>query len=191
MKKFIFYFVLFILLCQLITAQQAVQMVPASSTFTIQGTSSLHDWEEKLEKFNVDLSLKMKEKEIAGIEKVSFYCKSASITSENSLMTKKTLEALQAEKYPEIIFTLVSVDKLVSKGNSFSGTVTGDIKLAGVTKRISIPCAGSSSNNLITLKGSKSLSLAEYKIKPPTAMLGTLKTGDQITVAFDLKFKVN
>jgi polyisoprenoid-binding protein YceI len=190
MKTRLVIFSVFFFVHQVITAQSQVQLLPASSSFTIQGTSSLHDWEEKLGKFNVDLSLKMKEKDVATIEKANFICKSASIESESSLMTKKTLEALKAEKYPEISFTLISVDKLVSQNGSFSGTVTGDIKLAGVTKRISIPFSGNNVNNQITLKGSKTLSLAEYQITPPTAMMGTLKTGDKVTVAFNLQFQV-
>ncbi len=189
MKNKLAFLLAFFIVSQLITAQQ-VQLNPAASSFTIKGTSSLHDWEEKLEKFNVDLSLKMKEKEIAAIDRASFTCKSASISSESSLMTKKTLEALKAEKYPEITFTLISVDKLVSQGGNFSGAITGDIKLAGVTQRISIPFTGNNVNNQLTLKGSKTLSLAEYKIDPPTAMMGTLKTGDKVTVAFNLQFQV-
>jgi polyisoprenoid-binding protein YceI len=156
---------------------------------TIQGTSSLHDWEEKVDKFEVNLSLKLKEKEIASIDKANFVCKAASISSENSIMTNKTLEALKAEKFPEITFKLVSVDKLTSQGGTFSGTASGDISLAGVTKRISIAFTGSNANNRITLKGSKTVSLKDYNIKPPTAMLGTLKTGDQVTISFNLQFQ--
>jgi polyisoprenoid-binding protein YceI len=172
-----------------IFSQQAVSLIPASSTMTIQGTSSLHDWEEKVDKFEVNLSLKLKEKEVASIDKVSFVCKAASISSENSTMTNKTLEALKAEKFPEITFKLVSIDKLTSQGGTFSGTASGDISLAGVTKRISISFSGSNANNKITLKGSKTVSLKDYNIKPPTAMLGTLKTGDQVTISFNLLFQ--
>jgi hypothetical protein len=170
-------------------SQQAVSLIPASSTMTIQGTSSLHDWEEKVDKFEVNLSLKLKEKEITSIDKVNFVCKAASISSENSIMTNKTLEALKAEKYPEITFKLVSIDKLTSQGGTFSGTANGDISLAGVTRRIAIAFTGSNANNRIILKGSKTVSLKDYNIKPPTAMLGTLKTGDQVTISFNLQFQ--
>lgn len=172
-----------------IFSQQAVSLIPASSTMIIQGTSSMHDWEEKVDKFEVHLTLKLKDKEIASIEKANFVCKAASISSESSIMTNKTLEALKAEKFPEITFKLVSVDKLTSQGGTFSGTASGDITLAGVTKRISVSFTGTNANNKITLKGSKIVSLKDYNIKPPTAMLGTLKTGDQVTISFNLQFQ--
>jgi len=172
-----------------IFAQQNLSLIPASSTMMIQGTSSMHDWEEKVEKFDVNLSLKLKDKEITGIDKVNFVCKSASISSDNSIMTNKTHDALQVEKYPDITFKLVSVDKLSSQDGTFSGTVSGDISLAGVTKRITLSFTGNNVNNRITFKGSKTLNMNEYKIKPPTAMLGTLKTGEQVTITFNLQFQ--
>lgn len=172
-----------------IFSQQTVSLIPASSTMIIQGTSSMHDWEEKVEKFEVNLSLKFKDKEITSIDKANFLCKAKSISSESSIMTNKTLEALKAEKYPDISFKLVSVDKLSSQGGTFSGTVSGDITLAGVTKRISISFTGNNANNKISLKGSKMVSLKDYNIKPPTAMLGTLKTGDEVTISFNLQFQ--
>lgn len=169
--------------------QQTVSLLPASSTVTIQGTSSLHDWEEKVDKFDVNLSLKLKDKEITSIERANFVCKAASISSESSTMTHKTLEALKADKFPEITFRMISVDKLTSQGGTFSGTASGDISFAGVTRRITISFTGSNTNNRITLKGSKTVSLKDYNIKPPTAMLGTLKTGDKVTISFNLQFQ--
>jgi polyisoprenoid-binding protein YceI len=168
-----------------------VALVPAQSTITIQGTSSLHDWEEKVEKFNVVLNLKFREKDIAGIDKVQLICKSGSIVSDNNIMTNKTHNALQVEKYPNIEFKLVSVDKLTSQNGKFSGTLVGDIILTGVTKRISLAFSGNHSGNNITIKGSKELNMQDFKIKPPTAMMGTLRTGDQITISFLLNFLVS
>ncbi len=156
---------------------------------TIQGTSSLHDWEEKVDQFEVNLSVKTRDKEITSIDRANFVCKAKSISSESSMMTNKTLEALKAKDYPDISFKLVSVDKLSSQEGNFSGTISGDITLAGVTKRISISFTGSNANNRIALKGSKMVSLKDYSIKPPTAMMGTLKTGDQVTISFNLLFQ--
>jgi len=172
-------------------AQETVVLLPGQSSITINGTSSLHDWEEKVEKFDVNLNLTFREKEISAIDMVSLTCKSVSINSDNSIMTHKTHNALQVEKYPEIIFKLVSVDHLTSKNGNFSGTLVGDIILAGVTKRIQLTFAGTHTGNKITIKGSKELNMNDFKIKPPTAMMGTLKTGEQITVSFQLNFQVS
>lgn len=172
-------------------SQNAAVLIPNQSTMTIKGTSSLHDWEEKVGKFDVNLNLKFREKEIAGIDKVHLICKSGSIVSDNSIMTNKTHNALQVEKYPDIIFKLISVDNLSSKEGSFSGTLVGDITLTGITKRVTIAFAGVHSGNKISIKGSKELNMNDFKIKPPTAMMGTLKTGEQVTISFQLNFQVS
>lgn len=175
---------------QVSSAQKAVALIPEQSAITIKGTSNLHDWEESVGKFNVQLNLKFREKEIEGIEKVQVVCKSGSIVSESSIMTNKTHDALNVEKYPDIQFRLVLVDNLLSENGHFSGTLVGDVTLAGVTKRISLAFAGLHAGNKITIKGSKDLNLNDFKIKPPTAMLGTLKTGEEVTISFQLNFQV-
>ncbi len=176
---------------QVIQSQQTIALIPSQSEMKIKGTSSLHDWEEKVDKFNVSLNLHFREKEIAGIDKVQFICKSNSVVSDNSMMTNKTHNALQVDKYPDIVFKLVSVDKLSSQNGTFSGTLVGDVILAGVTKRITLAFTGNHTGNKISIKGSRELNLSDFKIKPPTAMMGTLKTGDQITISFLLNFQVS
>ena len=105
-------------------------------------------------------------------------------------MTNKTHDALNVEKYPQIDFKLVSVDNLSSENGKFSGTLLGDVTLAGVTRRISLAFSGQHSGNKITIKGSKELNMNDFKIKPPTAMMGALKTGEAVTITFQLNFQV-
>jgi polyisoprenoid-binding protein YceI len=174
---------------QAINSQQTITLMPGQSAVTIKGTSSLHDWEEKVDKFNVTLNLKFKEIEITEIDKVQFNCQSSSIISENSIMTNKTHNALQVDKYLEIIFKLISVNNLSSQNGSFSGTLVGDLVLAGITRRISLAFTGIHAGNKISIKGSKDLNLNDFHIKPPTAMMGALKTGEQVTISFQLNFQ--
>jgi len=173
-----------------VDAQQVVKLLPDQSEITIKGTSKLHDWEENVENFKVNLNLAFQENEIKGIDQVHVTLMSNSIVSENSIMTNKTHDALNVKKYPQIEFRLVSVDNLSSKDGKFTGTLVGDVTLAGVTKRISLTFSGVHSGNKISIKGSKELIMNDFKIDPPTAMLGTLKTGKEVTISFQLSFQV-
>jgi hypothetical protein len=173
-----------------ISAQQAVRLLPDQSEITIKGTSNLHDWEESVESFKVNLDLKFLENELKGIDHVHVTLMSNSIVSDNSIMTNKTHNALNVKKYPQIEFKLVSVDNLSSGNGKFSGTLVGDVTLAGVTKRISLAFSGIHSGNKISIKGSKDLNMNDFKISPPTAMLGTLKTGEEVTISFQLNFQL-
>jgi len=169
--------------------QQTLTLIPSESRIIIKGTSNLHDWEENVEKFSVNVSMKMLNNEIQGINSVHVTCKSSSIVSDHDIMTNKTLEALRTDKYPEIVFTMESAEKLVSVYGKASGILSGYLTMAGTTKRINIAFEGNMSNNRVVITGSKDINMNDFKIKPPTAMLGTLKTGETVVVSFHLQFQ--
>jgi hypothetical protein len=181
----------FWMLILILPVQSQITLIPENSSVKINGTSSLHDWEETVEQFNVDFSLRYKENVIIGIDHVYFKCKSSSVMSDNSLMTSKTHDALKTDKYAEITFKLISADKFIFQNGKISGTLTGDVFLGGITKRISVAFAGNIAAGKINIKGSQTLNMNDFNIKPPTAMLGTLKTGEEVTIGFDLQFKVS
>jgi phosphoenolpyruvate synthase/pyruvate phosphate dikinase len=169
--------------------QQTLKLISSDSKITIKGTSNLHDWEETVEKFSVNLSLKILNNEIRGIDYVHLTCKTGSIVSDHDIMTNKTLEALRTDKYPEIVFTMESVEKMNSVYGKDSGVLSGYLSMAGTTKRINISFEGQISNNRVVITGSKVINMIDFKIKPPTAMLGTLKTGETVVITFLLQFQ--
>jgi hypothetical protein len=172
-----------------VTSQNPV-LIKNESSITISGTSSLHDWHEKAEDFKIDLELTSGKSFLPVISNVLFSCKVTSITSDNSLMTNKTHDAFGAEKYPEILFWSDGQSSLVSSNDGFSTTIKGKLYINGVKKQVSVPVEAQISGDQLLVRGSKSLNMVDYSIKPPTAILGTLKTGEEVTVTFDLKFKV-
>lgn len=170
---------------------QSGRLIKEQSSVTISGTSSLHDWHEKAGDFTTAVVFTANDGPASAIEKVTFICKSASVTSDNSIMTDKTQSAIQAKKYPEITFISDKPVSVPTHDGDFSATVTGQLNLKGVTKSLSIPVKGSYAGNTLSISGSHSIKLSDYSISPPTAMLGTLKTGDLVTVHFDLKFQIS
>ena len=44
-------------------------------------------------------------------------------------------------------------------------------------------------DNKVVLKGEKTFKMTEFKIDPPKALLGTITTGDEITIKFNTIFK--
>ena len=189
-KKTAFSLTLMVLAFAAASAQSAI-LIKDQSSVTISGTSSLHDWHEKVNDFTTTLVITAKDGMDCAIEKVIFVSKSASISSDNSIMTDKTLAAIQAKKYPEITFSSNAPMPIPAHDGDFSATVIGVLNLNGVTKTLSIPVKGVYAGGKISVTGSHSIKLSDYSIKPPTAMLGTLKTGDEVTVHFDLKFQIS
>ena len=43
-------------------------------------------------------------------------------------------------------------------------------------------------DQIINIKGEKTLKMSDFDVKPPTALLGTLKTGNDITIKFNLNY---
>jgi polyisoprenoid-binding protein YceI len=112
------------------------------------------------------------------------------IKSGEKLMDTKTYETFDVEKNPNITFKLLEVNSLNVDGSQVSVTVTGNLTMAGVTRKISLKSAGVSSKaGTIEFKGSVQLKMTDFKMSPPTAMMGLMKVGDAITLKYDVCFE--
>lgn len=149
----------------------------SQSTITVFGTSSVHDWESQVKTFTV--SGQMAEKAVTNL-KVEVTTKS--ITSGKSIMDDKTYEALKADKFAKITFTAA---ELAINGKQITGT--GKLQLVGVTK--DLPLKGeviSQTDSQAKVKGSVEVNMKDFGIDPPTAMFGTLETGEKVTIQYEL-----
>ncbi len=174
-----------------LAAQQKYSSVHEQGSMRISGTSNLHDWEMDLENFHCSLTLEGGNPSLL-IQSVSFTGTSKSIKSHSSIMDNKTYDALHAGRYPEIRFTGTFSRKIPVNSKSFEGMISGDLFLAGRTRTVSVPFSGNIiSEDEIRISGSKDLRMSDYDIDPPTAILGTLKTGDEVTISFSLVLKKN
>jgi polyisoprenoid-binding protein YceI len=155
----------------------------------IKGTSSLHNWEMILKTINCEVQFNQEGSLVRSIDNITFSCKAKDIKSESNLMDSKAYAALKADAFPEIKFTLISTTGLVSDGKKFNGNLKGKLNIAGETRDVMFPFNGNYiDSNTIEITGSADLSMSSFNITPPTAMLGALKTGDKISVSFNLQF---
>lgn len=151
----------------------------SKSEMTIFGTSNVHDWEETVETIQGRMSAEVAGSTIKDISSLKVTIPVKSIKSGHGAMNKNTYNALNADDHPNIEFMLKSVR---IDGNTIN--CTGTLKIAGSTKTISTPVTYSISSGTITVKGSYSLNMTDYNIDPPTAMFGTIYTGEDIKLDF-------
>jgi hypothetical protein len=148
----------------------------AKSKMVITGTSTVHDWESVVTKFSVTGN--WNESTVTVLKASATVL---SIESGKSIMDRKTFDALQSEKFPEITLT---ADRLNVAGQKVTGMAS--LKIAGVSRQVTI-----SSNILsntatqVKLKGEIPIKMSDYGIAPPTAMFGSLKTGDDVVVRYE------
>lgn len=157
---------------------------------TIKGTSNLHDWESSVKELRATGSMTADANGLQAISALSVEVPAKSIKStKGSVMDNKTYDALQANKYPNIIYKLEKAT-IAKKGDGYDIASNGSLTIAGVTNKIDMPVRGkANSDGSITFTGSRKIKLQDYKIKPPTALLGTVTVGDEVEVGFRVTVK--
>lgn len=150
---------------------------------TIEGTSTLHDWASDVTKLEADGSLDLSGSQLTGISslKVSIPAKGI-VSPKGRIMDNKTYDALKADKYPNITFRL---EKATVNGSKVQAT--GKLTIAGKTQTVALNATSKVDGaGNITFSGSKTIKLADYDMEPPTALMGTIKTGEEVTVKYEL-----
>ncbi len=183
-------------LCFLLTASSIVGQeiknpsdslrIKLPSSVKILGTSTLHDWESIVEK--TDATIVFENRAKAKIETLNVDVDVFSIKSGKKTMDRLTYKALKAEEYPKIFFVFKEA-KIISQDEEFIKLeLNGDLTIAGVTKNVNVLTKVNKKGKSVYLTGSHKLKMTSYGVKPPRALLGTIKTGDEITINFSLKF---
>ena len=167
---------------------QTLKLNPKSSTITISGTTNVHDWKSQVTQMKGDLTVNGSKK----IQSLSVDIPVISIKSEEKekLMDKKTYEAFNSEKNPTISFHLTEVNSMQISGDNITATITGNLTMAGFTKKIILKTVGKNTKSgVYQFKGSTTLKMSEFKMKAPTALMGVMKVGDSVTLSFDVSFE--
>ncbi len=94
-------------------------------------------------------------------------------------MTQHLNEAMQADKFPEIVYRLEKYEMAGGRPQA-SGTMT----ITGVSQPVSFPITLTPSDTGVQIEGNTRLDFAAFKLEPPTVFLGMLKVGPQIRIAF-------
>jgi YceI-like domain len=100
-------------------------------------------------------------------------------------------KALKGDRYKEIRFQMDSYDVSAPHGGGAALQVVlhGRLSLAGVERKIDVTAVGVPVRGGVEISGTKALFMTDYQIKPPTMMLGMIKTKNLITVKFNATLK--
>jgi|AntRauTorcE11898_2_1112593.scaffolds.fasta_scaffold00799_6 polyisoprenoid-binding protein YceI len=189
MKNLIISFISMFLIVASAAAQTTIKLNNNESSIKVTGTSTLHDWTVEAEEAEGYASVQ------AGSESESIsggrlqVVVDAMNSGKNS-MDKVLKKALKKDNHPEIVFEYTETLKMEPIDNrSFSLLSSGDLTIAGETRQVQLEMTGTLRDGNLRLEGQKSFKMSEFNIEPPSAMFGTIKSGDKITVHFSVIFQ--
>lgn len=154
---------------------------------SVTGSSTLHEWESEVTKVEWTGTMNVQGNQLTEIKDVLVKIPVTSIKSDKGkMMDDKTYDAFLYEKNPLIQFKLSTI-KVTGTAPEYTLTATGNLTMAGVTKPTELTVkAKVLPTGEVQLIGSKKLNMKNHNMKPPTAMMGTIKVGEEVTVTFDL-----
>lgn len=91
-------------------------------------------------------------------------------------------EAMKAEKFQAID---IKLDKFELNDRN-SATAAGSLTVAGVTRPVELKLNISTEGEKIIIRGTKNLLMKDFGIEPPTMMMGTIRTKNEIEINFDV-----
>lgn len=159
----------------------------------ISGKSNVHDWTMNAENPVCEASFAAfiaEDNVPKSLTSLNFSVNAKSLKSESTSMNNRTYKAIKADAYPQITFKLREATVTPQQKNKFTVNATGTLTIAGVSKVISLQVNGEvKSDNTIVCSGQEKIRLTDYGIQPPSFMLGAMKVGNDLSIAFTLHLK--
>ena len=177
-----------------IPATAQTYTVTDASTMTIYGSANVTDWEAKVKTIRGEISIQngdqtdFTDADPSWLNSVSISMPVENIDSDSRRMNNNMHGYLKKDQHPAITYRLVEVQELALAGNpGIVLTVRGIVTAAGVEKEIvhDVKIVRNESGGLV-VSGSQDLLMTDFGIDPPTAMLGSIRSRDEMTITFEL-----
>jgi hypothetical protein len=155
----------------------------------VLGTSNLHNWsmEDKDVACTVQFEYGAGKTLPVSLAAFTFSFPVHSLKSGESGMDSRAYDAMKAKNSGNIVFVASSSTVTPGSAGHFNVNSDGSLTIAGVSKSVVLKAACVvKADGSITCTGTDKLLMTDYQIKPPTYMLGTLRTGNSLTIDFTM-----
>jgi polyisoprenoid-binding protein YceI len=177
---------------QNVRAQAVYKLTPGKdATIKVLGSSNVHDW--VLTSVAIDSQGEFKfdnDGQLHSLSSFSLALNAKSLKSEHESMDSRTYKTMKVDQYPKVSYKLTSATVTPVQKGKYTIKATGELTIAGVSQTIVMTInAVTNADNTITCTGSEELKLTDYKIDPPSFMLGAMKVKNDLTIQFNLNYK--
>jgi polyisoprenoid-binding protein YceI len=170
-------------------AQATARVAVAPTTkLWIEGTSNVHDWKCSASDLGnaiviaVDAVAPATTAPAKLVRTVDVKIPVRSLKCGNGKMDDNLYKALKANDHTEIVYSLVSTETI---GDSLRAK--GKLTIAGVTNELTMDLdATRLPDGSLKASGTVPVKMTAFGVKPPSALLGAIKTGDEVKVKFEL-----
>ena len=174
-------------------AQIFESRAPSAGVLVIEGGSNVKDWDVRGEDIRGRIeiaaatsSASLRERFAASPLRVEVRIPVASLSGGSRGMDRRMQEALLAEAHPSIGFVLTALrpDTGATPERAPRFLAEGELTIAGETRTIRMPVVIIEEANAVRIEGEAALRMTDFGIDPPRALLGALRTDDDVTVRF-------
>jgi len=169
-----------------------------SARITISGTSNIHAYtastttvrvtRAQVEALVPGSNLWASALKPGAVEAFEIAIPAATLTSPREGLDKNMHKALQVTAYPQIVFRLL---RLEPQSTTVDGLrAVGVLRIAGIEQEVAFDITTERKGSTLCVRGEVPLVMTDFGIKPPTAMLGMLKTDPKVTVTFEMAVSI-
>jgi polyisoprenoid-binding protein YceI len=196
MRKTSFAGVAFVALAAAVVGAQETTRLAVSpeSKLWIEGTSNLHGWSCKATTLDAAIELdaaaaaQLAAAPTKALKKVQVKVPVKSIKCGHGGMDDNVYKALKADESAEISYILATFEAVPGEAkDSFTLHTVGTLTIAGKENKVSMDVVATRlADGTVKATGTVPIKMTDFGIKPPTAIFGRLKTGDDVKVNFEL-----
>lgn len=177
-------------------AQDITLSLQGQPQIKIDGDSNVRSWDADVKQVNARLVLQ-------GIENLSLDNLTAesfkemritmpveSIDSGSRGLTNNIKKYLKGDDHPNITFTLNRVTSVDRQNGTAIITAEGVINAAGKNQNVTMQVnATMNADGSINFRGEQPLLMTSFNIDPPTAVMGTVRARDELSVIYNINLK--
>ena len=174
-----------------LTFGQQQAYVYHSGEVEVSGYTNNYNWKMKTDSVECKAQITLINRSLKAINGLSFSVPVKNLSSPNTYMDRIAHRTLKSYPFDKIYFKYVKSEILPwDDKDQYLIKASGNLTIAGITQAISMDLIATViKDGVITFAGNHQLKLSTYQVVPKKALMGTLKTSDDVLVNFVIGLK--
>lgn len=170
-------------------AQSVRLRISPASKITVLGTSNIHKWDCSTSAFTAVIDAPHVTGNVIGKEvtRLDVTIPVGSLDCGEKKMNENLRKAMHADVHPDIQFSLTSYAAPDKTGGAYEATIKGNLTINGVTRPVTLKATVMpDGKGGVRAEGSTEIRTPDFDVPPVKALLGTIRTGEVVTVVLTI-----